>query len=73
MKTITLIVDEDLIEIAEAQARARKTTLDELFREWLKGFAKDDQGMKKADEVIENLSKHLSFDRKFTREEMNER
>jgi lipopolysaccharide biosynthesis regulator YciM len=73
MKNITLSADEHLIELARAEARARKTTLNALFRQWLAEIAQRDEARKKADEVINNLSKHLSFDRKFTRDEMNER
>lgn len=73
MKNITLSADENLIELARAEARARKTTLNALFRQWLSEIAKRDEARKRADEVINNLSRHLSFDRKFTRDEMNER
>lgn len=73
MKNITLSADENLIELARAEARARKTTLNALFRQWLAEIANRDEARKKADEVINNLSKHLSFDRKFTRDDMNER
>ena len=73
MKNITLSADEHLIELARAEARARKTTLNALFRQWLAEIANRDEARKKADEVINNLSKHLTFDRKFTRDELNER
>ncbi len=73
MKNITLSADEHLIELARAEARARKTTLNALFRQWLGEIVKRDEACKRADEVIDNLSRHLSFDRKFTRDEMNER
>ena len=73
MKNITLSADEHLIELARAEARARKTTLNALFRDWLADIAKRDEARKRADEVISKLSEHLVFDRKFTREEMNER
>jgi hypothetical protein len=35
MKSITLSADESLIEQARMAARARKTTLNQLFRDWL--------------------------------------
>ncbi len=73
MKNITLSADENLIELARAEARARKTTLNALFRQWLSEIARRDEARKRADEIINNLSRHLSFDRKFTRDEMNER
>ncbi len=36
MKNITLSADGHLIEMAREEARARKTTLNALFREWLR-------------------------------------
>ena len=73
MKNITLSADEDLIEMARAEARKRKTSLNALFREWLGEIANRDAVQKRADEVIRNLSKHLAFEQKFTRDELNER
>ena len=73
VKNITLSADEHLIELAREEARSRKTTLNALFREWLEEIAKRDEARQKADEAFRNLSQHLVFDRKFTRDEMNER
>ncbi len=73
MKNITFSADEQLIEFAREEARARRTTLNSLFREWLDELARRDEMRAKADEAIRNLSAHLSFDRKLTREELNER
>lgn len=72
MKNITLSADEHLIELARAEARARKTTLNALFRDWLADIARRDEARKRADEVIRRMS---DFDAggPFTREEMNER
>jgi len=72
MKTITLSADEEMLEVAEAQARARKTTLNGLFREWLQEISCRDLVLKKADEVISRMSAFNSGG-PFTREEMNER
>ena len=72
MKNITLSADENLIEMARAEARKRKTSLNALFREWLEELAKREESRKRADEVIRRMS---DFDSggSFTREEMNER
>lgn len=43
MKNITLSADESLIELAREEARARKTTLNALFREWLKEISRSDE------------------------------
>jgi hypothetical protein len=73
MKNITLSADEALIEQARAEARRRETTLNALFREWLAELAQRDERRRKADEVIRRLSAKLVFDRKFSRDELNER
>ncbi len=73
MKNITFSADEQLIELAREEARTHRTTLNSLFREWLADLARRDEVRAKADEAIHNLSAHLSFDHKLTREELNER
>jgi len=40
MKNITLSADERLIAQARHEARARKTTLNQLFRAWLLGISR---------------------------------
>ncbi len=56
MKNITLSADENLIEMARAEARKRKTSLNALFREWLEEFAKREEHLRRADEVIWRMS-----------------
>lgn len=73
MKNITLSADENLIELAREEARSRKTTLNALFREWLEEIAARDERRRKAEQAYQNLAAHLTFDRKLTRDEMNER
>lgn len=73
MKNITLSAEENLIEQAREEARKRHTTLNSLFREWLKEFTTQDESRKRASAAIENLSKHLEFNRKISRDELNER
>ena len=72
MKNITLSADENLIELARAEARLRKTTLNALFRQWLTEIARRDEARKKADEVMRRMSE-FNAGGPFTREEMNER
>ena len=72
MKNITLSADEHLIELAREEARARKTTLNALFREWLEQISRSDERRKKADEVIQRMSRYDSGG-PFTRDELNER
>lgn len=72
MKNITLSADEHLIELAREKARQRKTTLNAMFRDWLKEFSQQEENRKRADEVIRKMSQYHSGG-PFTREEMNER
>ena len=72
MKNITLSADERLIELAREEARARKTTLNALFREWLEEISRSEERRKKAEEVICRMSNYNSGGR-FTRDQMNER
>jgi len=72
MKEISFTASESDIELARKSANGRKTTLDELFREWLREIA---EGQTKAHE-FRALMKRLDYvnpGRKFTRDEMNER
>jgi hypothetical protein len=73
MKNITFSADEHVIELAREEARNRKTTLNALFREWVEDLAQRDARRNKAEEAYKNLAAHLTFDRKFTRDELNER
>ncbi len=73
MKNITLSADERLIEQARQEARAQNTTLNHLFREWLGEIARRKDRIQQMDEVIARLDRELAFDRKLTREELNER
>ncbi|MCY4043364.1 MAG: hypothetical protein OXF45_06135 [Candidatus Dadabacteria bacterium] len=88
MTTITLNVDDRLIDTARRIAADEHTTLEAKFREWLEGYAKEQQQAKSAEDraeerrqlakramaSIEEISKTVNTGgRKFTREEMNER
>lgn len=72
MKNITLSADEHLIELAREEARTRKTTLNALFREWLEEISRSDEKRRKAEDVIQRMSRYDSGG-PFTREQMNER
>ena len=72
MKNVTFSADEGLIEQARAEARARKTTLNALFREWLEDIAQRDARRERVDAVFEEMA-HYNAGGKFTREEMNGR
>jgi len=72
MKNITLSADEHVIEQAREQARARKTTLNQLFRDWLAEVASTRDRSAKVDALFLRLN-HVDAGAKFSREEMNER
>ena len=72
MKNITFSADERLIEEARAAARAQRSTLNQMFREWLTELA----GRRTRDEQVAELMQRLDYVHAggpFSREEMNER
>lgn len=72
MKNITLSANDALIEQARNVARSRKTTLNQLFREWLSGLAGQQEREKKLAELDLRLG-YARAGRNFSREEMNAR
>jgi hypothetical protein len=73
MKNITFSADERLIELARDEARNRKTTLNQLFRDWLEDLAARDERRRTAAEAYKNLAAHITSMPKLTRDQMNER
>lgn len=71
LKNITFSADEALIREARRQAALQNTTLNELFREWLEQYVAREEAARYYPELMQQMG--LRFDRKFTREEMNER
>jgi hypothetical protein len=72
MKNITLSADEKLIEEAREAARAQKTTLNQLFRDWLVEIAGRRDREKRAASLFERIG-YADSGGKFSRDEMNER
>ena len=72
VKNITFSADERLIEQAREVARSQHTTLNEAFRQWLEQYSGRARWLREYDELMESL-KHVKADRKYTREELNER
>ncbi|KAF0095301.1 MAG: hypothetical protein E1N59_796 [Puniceicoccaceae bacterium 5H] len=72
MKNITFSADETLIEQARAEARARHTTLNALFRDWLADMAQREKRRDKVEEIFARMNAYNAGGH-FTREEMNER
>ena len=72
MKNITLSADESIIKKARARAAREHTTINAKFRYWLKRYAMKDRLIVDYDQLMKTLE-YAKTDRKFTREEMNER
>jgi hypothetical protein len=72
MKRITFSADENLIEQARKTAAERHTTLNAAFREWLQQYAGRQRWLQEYDALMER-TKYIKADRKYTREELNER
>ena len=69
-KNITMSADESLIEKARQKARTRRTTLNQAFRDWLRSYAESEEiGYTR---LMQKLS-YAKSNRKFTRQELNER
>jgi hypothetical protein len=72
MKNVTLSADEALIERARDVARARSTTLNQMFRDWLTEVTAERPRRQRYEELMLRLGKARSG-RKFSRDEMNAR
>lgn len=74
MKTITVQVDERLIEAAEARARREQTTLDRQIEIWLADYVGQTQSAQQAMAVVSELQGKLrTGGYRFSRDELNER
>ena len=71
-QNITFNADKSDIELAREEARNQNTTLNELFRDWLKGIACRKARVQNYRALMHEL-RYVDAGRKFTREEMNER
>ena len=71
-QNITFNADKSDIELAREEARSQNTTLNELFRDWLKGIACRKARLQNYRALMHEL-RYVDAGRKFTREEMNER
>lgn len=76
LKNITLSADAELIEEVRLKARQQKTTLNQLFRDWIVSYVNDKSVRQARLEVYRTLRKDLrriKIDRRYTREERNAR
>lgn len=72
MKNITLSADEHLIRQAREQARAQQTTLNQLFRDWLRDLANQEQRTQAIDSLFDRMHT-VDSGSAFSREDMNAR
>ena len=72
LSNITLTADKNLLEEARQAARARSTTLNALFREWLLELTARTKRAADYDALMHRW-RYADAGRKFTRDEMNER
>lgn len=74
MKTITLNLDDNLLEAAEARARMSHTTLDKQIQIWLTDYADQTHPIDVAMKVVADLQGKLrTGGHAFTRDELNDR
>ena len=75
MKNITLSADEELIEAARDKARRQRTTLNAEFREWLRRYARSQEGQRRVSDyrrLMESMA-DVSSGRRYSRDELNAR
>lgn len=72
LKNITLSAEEILIKKAREKARKKHSTLNNMFRKWLKDSLNNSTVSEDYNKFMKSKN-YASSGRKFTREEMNER
>lgn len=78
MKNITLSAEEELIAAARQYAKKHQTTLNDLYRAWLENYVKKqsiaerDKRLKAFRESLQRVN-YVKLERKYSREEMNQR
>jgi len=72
VKNITLSADDMLIKRAREKAQRENTSLNRLFRSWVKKYVNRDNIDNEYDSLMENMA-DVNAGRKFSRDEMNAR
>jgi len=72
VKNITLSADDFLIQRAREKARQENTSLNQLFRGWIKRYVNRDDIDIEYDVLMQSLEE-VKAGRKFSRDEINER
>ena len=72
VKNITLSADDMLIKRAREKAQRENTSLNRLFRSWMRKYVNRDNIDNEYDRLMENMA-DVNAGRKFSRDEMNAR
>ncbi len=72
VKNITLSADDMLIKRAREKAQRENTSLNKLFRSWVRKYVNRDNIDNEYDRLMENMA-DVNAGRKFSRDEMNAR
>jgi len=72
LKNITLSADEELIRQAREKAKREHTTLNAMFRRWLRQYVNGNTRTADFSSFMDSLG-YAKPGRKFSREELNER
>jgi hypothetical protein len=72
LRAITFSAHDDLIRKAQEKAEREQTSLNELFRVWLKQYVNDETRAREFDLLMLSMD-HVRSGRTFSRDEMNER
>jgi len=73
MKSMTIMIDDDLLERANEQARKESRTLAELVPSWMRDDARKRSVTEEFDDLTQALRGKVRIGRKMTRDELNER
>lgn len=71
-KNITLSADATLIQRAREQAREQHTSLNAVFRQWLRSYVGESSAKETYERIMAEM-KGVSPGRTFSRDELNER
>ena len=71
IRNITLSAEEEWIARAREKAAAEKSTLNNLFRRWIKQYIDRGQSETEIDQVMDSID-YVYSGKKFTRDELNE-
>lgn len=72
LKNVTFTAPETLLEKARKRARDERTSLNVVFREWLRNYSRHQDNIDRYKALMKQL-RHIRTGGPFSREQMNER